>query len=84
MDICLRYNQLWQDCRRNRKNCFFAWVNLRNAFGSISHEAIYTTLKHMGFSEQFIELVKDIYTNAEKVGKLFKIKKQILSMLTWG
>ena len=60
------------DGKRNRKNCFFAWLDLRNAFGSISHDAIYVTLKHMGFSEHFINLVKDIYTNAETVGQLIK------------
>ena len=60
------------DCKRNRKNCFFAWLDLRNAFGSISHEAIYSTLKHMGFPDQLIELVKDIYTDAETVVKLSK------------
>jgi hypothetical protein len=28
------------DCKRNSKNCFLAWLDLRNAFGSISHDAI--------------------------------------------
>ena len=60
------------DCKRNQKNCFFAWLDLRNAFGSVSHDAIYVTLKHMGFSEHFINLVKDIYTDAETVVKLSK------------
>ena len=60
------------DCKRNRKNCFFAWLDLRNAFGSVSHDAIYVTLKHMGFSPHFINLVKDIYTDAEMVVKLSK------------
>ena len=52
------------DCKRNNKNCFMAWLDLRNAFGSISHEAIYTTLQHMGIPEDMIALVKDIYTDA--------------------
>ena len=60
------------DCKRNRKNCFFAWLDLRNAFGSVSHDAIYVTLKHMGFPPHFINLVKDIYTDAETVVKLSK------------
>ena len=60
------------DCKRNQKNCFFAWLDLRNGFGSISHEVIYTSLKHMGFPDQLIELVKDIYTDAETVVKLSK------------
>ncbi len=55
------------DCKRNQKNCFFAWLDLRNAFGSISHDAIYTTLEHMGFSESLISLIRDIYTDSTTV-----------------
>ncbi len=55
------------DCKRNQKNCFFTWLDLRNAFGSISHETIYTTLEHMGFPNTLIDLIKDIYTDAETI-----------------
>ena len=55
------------DCKRNQKNCFFAWLDLRNAFGSINHESIYLTLSHMGFSDSLVELIKDIYTDTSTV-----------------
>ena len=55
------------DCKRNQKNCFFAWLDLRNTFGSIYHDAIYTTLEHMGFSESLISLIRDIYTDSTTV-----------------
>ena len=58
------------DCKRNQKNCFFAWLDLRNAFGSVSHAAIFTTLRHMGFSDDFISLIRDVYTDATTVVKL--------------
>ena len=57
------------DCKRNQKNCFIAWLDLKNAFGSISHEVIYTTLTHMGFPSSLIDLIKDIYTNASTTVK---------------
>ena len=60
------------DCKRNQKNCFIAWLNLKNAFGSISHEVIYTTLAHMGFPSSLIDLIKDIYTNASTTVKTSK------------
>ena len=44
-----------------------AWLDLKNAFGSINHQAIYVTLRHMGFLESLIELISDIYTNASMV-----------------
>ncbi len=49
------------DCKRNYKDCYIAWLDLRNAFGSINHEAIYTSLSHTGFPTSFIKLIKDIY-----------------------
>ena len=51
----------------NTKDCHIAWLDLWNAFGSINHDAIYTTLSHMGFSNSFVDLIKDIYTNATTV-----------------
>ena len=38
-----------------------AWLDLRNAYGNISHEAIYVTLQHMGISDDMIALIRDIY-----------------------
>ena len=38
-----------------------AWLDLRNAFGNISHGAIYVTLQHMGISDDMIALIRDIY-----------------------
>ena len=61
------------DCKRNQKNCFLAWLDLKNAFGSISHEVIYTTLSHMGFPSSLIDLIKDIYTNASTTVKTSKL-----------
>ncbi len=55
------------DCKRNYKDCYITWLDLRNAFGSINHEAIYTSLSHMGFPISFIEIIKDIYTDSTTV-----------------
>ena len=51
------------DCKMNTKDCYIAWLDL----WSINHDAIYTTLSHMGFSNSFVDLIKDIYTNATTV-----------------
>ena len=60
------------DCKRNNKNCFFAWLDLRNALGSISHEATHPTLTHMGFPEPLVDLIKDIYSDATTTVKTSK------------
>ena len=36
------------DARRSQKNLFVAWLHLHNAFESIPHSAIITTLTHIG------------------------------------
>lgn len=55
------------DCKRNQKNGFFVWLDLRNAFGSVSHDLIYRTLHHMGFPEPLVDLIKDIYTDSTTI-----------------
>jgi hypothetical protein len=66
---CHEYSFILQsivaDCKRNQKNCFFAWLDLRNAFGSISHEAIYTTLEHMGISYQSTQVLSKAVQSVE-------------------
>ena len=55
---------LISDCKRSSKNAFIAWLDLRNAFGSIPHDALYITLSHMGFPPNLICIIRDIYTDA--------------------
>ena len=52
-----------KDARNNGKILSIAWLDLRNAFGSIPHEAINVTLTHMGLPMDLITLFKDLYTN---------------------
>ena len=52
------------DTRRTQKNVFVAWLDLRNAFGSVPHDAIFTTLTHMGFPPDLVNMIRNAYTNA--------------------
>ena len=52
------------NARRLQKNVFLSWLDLRNAFGSVPHSAIFTTLYHMGFPEALVEMVRNVYTGA--------------------
>jgi hypothetical protein len=52
------------DAKRHQKNLFVAWLDLRNAFGSVPHEVISLTLSHLGVPDPIVNLVKNIYTNA--------------------
>lgn len=52
------------DARRNQKNIFLAWLDLRNAFGSIPHTDLSTTLTHIGAPKELVQMVTNIYTNS--------------------
>ena len=52
------------DARRNQKDVYLAWLDLRNAFGSIPHQAIFTTLNHIGIPPPLVNLIRNAYTNA--------------------
>ena len=52
------------DAKRHKKNLLPAWLDLRNAFGSIPHDVITITLSHLGVTDSVVNLVKNVYTNA--------------------
>ena len=49
---------------RLQKNIYLAWLDLKNAFGSIPHNTISTTLSHMGVPPSLIEFIMKSYTGA--------------------
>lgn len=65
---CYEHTYLLQsilnDARRNQRTIFIAWLDLRNAFGSLPHDAIKTTLTHIGVPDQLVTLIANAYTGA--------------------
>lgn len=53
-----------KDARNNGKNLSIAWLDLQNAFGSVPHSAINTTLKHMGLPDELLNLFGNLYDNS--------------------
>ena len=52
------------DANRHDKNIYLAWLDPRNAFGSVPHDVISTTLTHLGVPDSVVTLIGNIYTNA--------------------
>ena len=48
--------------RRNKKKLSLAWLDIRNAFGSVPHHAITTTLRYLGVPQELITLILNAYT----------------------
>ena len=55
------------DAKRLQKNVFLAWLDLRNAFGSVPHDVIEITLSHLGIPPSVVQLIKNVYTDARTV-----------------
>jgi hypothetical protein len=52
------------DARRQPRPLCLAWLDIRNAFGSVPHSALLTTLTHMGFPPDLITMIGNVYTGA--------------------
>lgn len=55
------------DARRRHKNLCLAWLDIRNAFGSVPHNTIQVTLQHMGVPSDLISLIMNAYQGATTV-----------------
>ena len=52
------------DARCQSHPLCLAWLDIRNAFGSIPHAALSTTLSHMGFPALLVKMIMNVYTGA--------------------
>ena len=52
------------DARHQPRPLCLAWLDIRNAFGSIPHSALSTTLLHMGFPPDLVRMITNVYTGA--------------------
>jgi hypothetical protein len=65
VDGCCEHNFALQtaitDARRSRQQCCIAWLDLTNAFGSVPHETIFTSLKWAGLNEDAVGVIRRLY-----------------------
>ena len=52
------------DARRQPRPLCLAWLDIRNAFGSIPHSALSTTLLHMSFPPDLVRMITNVHTGA--------------------
>ncbi|GFT37154.1 transposon TX1 uncharacterized 149 kDa protein, partial [Nephila pilipes] len=53
-----------ENARRSHTNAFLIWLDISNAFGSISHEVLFASLENAGADTDFIHLIRNIYHNS--------------------
>ena len=49
--------------RKNQRSLIITLLDLKNAFGEVSHDLLLTVLKYHHFPDHIINLVKSLYTN---------------------
>ena len=55
------------DARRQKQKLFLAWLDIRNAFGSVPHNTIQATLRHIGVPADLVTLIMNAYRGATTV-----------------
>ena len=67
-DGCAEHNFLLRsimtDSRRRKKDLLLTWLDLRDAFGSVSHHLILLLMHRLGLSGSVLEIVRDIYSHS--------------------
>jgi hypothetical protein len=57
LEACIR------DARKRIKNLYIITLDMRNAYGSVAHEALFKALECNGASQWLLDYVKDLYTD---------------------
>lgn len=52
------------NARRKQRNAYLAWLDLRNAFGSLPHGVLRSTMAHIGVPDHLSGLIMNAYTNS--------------------
>ena len=67
-DGCAEHNFVLQaimtDSRRKKRDLLLTWLDLRDAFGSVPHDLLLSSMQRFGLSGSILTIVEDIYTGS--------------------
>ena len=52
------------DSRRQKRNLILVWLDIREAFPSVSHNLMLSMMERLGLSGTLLRVVQDVYSNA--------------------
>ena len=52
------------DAKRRKKDVRILWLDLKNAFGSVSHELLWHMMRRLKVPETFVNMCKEIYSGS--------------------
>lgn len=62
-------DSILHNARSRKRDLQVCWLDLASAFPSVPHDLIVYTLKRFGFPDVFVDVVRDVYTNASTTYK---------------
>ena len=76
MEGCLEHNHIMtsvlQDSRRRKRPIIFTWLDLKDVYGSVPHQTLFTIMGLAGLGGLTLQIVRDFYhqtTTAIRTGK---------------
>ena len=63
---CFLMESLLCDSKRRRKNLRILWLDLKNAFGSVSHDLLWEMMRRLGVPLDFTTLCQEIYSGSSQ------------------
>jgi hypothetical protein len=63
-------NELFQHVKRSKKSIALTAIDFTNAFGSVPHEMIMSTMRQRGFPMWAVKIVEDMYSGASSTVEL--------------
>ena len=84
MEGCLEHNHLMssvlQDSRRRKRPIILTWLDLKDAYGSVPHQTLFSVLDLAGLSGLTIDVVKDIYHQSTTAVRTRKEKTEPITV----
>jgi hypothetical protein len=71
-------NELFQHAKRKNKSMIITAIDFTNAFGSVPHELIMSTMKQRNFPMWIQEIVRDMYTGATSTIELQGVRSEAI------
>ncbi|KAL5505256.1 hypothetical protein EMCRGX_G006658, partial [Ephydatia muelleri] len=64
VDVTSRMRSMLTDSRREKRNLVLAWLDIREAFPSVSHHLMLFLMERLGLSGALLRVVQDTYSDA--------------------
>lgn len=76
---CFLMESLLCDAKRRKKDVRILWLDLKNAFGSVSHDLLWLMMRRLKVPEAFVDICREIYSGSSR-GSSVKPDRRMISL----